>query len=152
MEVVRLGAFADYETEDEYREQSTDSPLSAEQIADALSSFRSQFSIAIEEFAILADGRRLVLDRQGFSGKVFGYGGELDQIDQWALLTVEDIDRALPSDRDRAGGFAVRPAGGESTALPWTFRAGSVVLLCRAWTPSATVGRALLAAHERGVA
>ena len=89
MEVVRLGAFADYETEDEYLEQLTDSRLSAEQIADALSSFRSQFSIAIEEFAILADGRRLVFDRQGFSGKVFGYGGELDQIDQWALLTVE---------------------------------------------------------------
>src|ERR1700754_931651 len=89
VEVVRLGAFADYETEDEYREQLRDSPLSAAQIAEALASFRSQFSIAIEEFAILADGRRLVYDRQGFSGQAFGFGGAPDPIDQWAVLTVE---------------------------------------------------------------
>ncbi len=53
MEAVRLGAFADYKTEDEYREQLRDSPLSALQIAEALASFRRQFSIGIDEFAIL---------------------------------------------------------------------------------------------------
>ena len=107
MEVVRLGAFADYETEDEYGQQLRDSPLSAAQIADALSSFRSQFSVAIEEFAILADGRRLVFDRQGFSGRAFGFGGEPDPVDQWALVTVEEVERdvlttVLPDDDETA--------------------------------------------------
>jgi hypothetical protein len=107
VEVVRLGAFADYETEDEYREHLRDSPLSTAEIAEALASFRRQFSIGIEEFAILADGRRLVFDRQGFSWRVFGFGGVSDPIDEWALLTVEEIEEGvrntvLPDDDETA--------------------------------------------------
>src|SRR3954462_2660795 len=44
--VIRLGAFADCETEDDYRG-------------------RLQLNVRSEEFAILADGRRLVFDERG---------------------------------------------------------------------------------------
>jgi hypothetical protein len=107
VEVVRLGAFADYATEDEYREQLRDSPLSAAQIADALRSFRRQHSIRIEEFAILADGRRLVFAERGFSGRTSVSGDVTDPVDQWSFVTVESIERdvrntVLPDDDETA--------------------------------------------------
>ena len=110
MEVIRLGAFADYETEDEYREQLRTSSLSAAQIADELKIFRRQFAIRIEEFAILADGRRLVFDERGFSGGRWGDGGAPDPVDPWALLTVEGIEQdvrttVLPDDDETAAKY-----------------------------------------------
>jgi hypothetical protein len=84
MNVVRLGAFAD-----------------------TLASSRAGITVNIEEYAILADGRRLVFDRQGFTSQAFGLGGVPDPVDQWTLLTVESIERdvrntVLPDDDDIA--------------------------------------------------
>jgi hypothetical protein len=93
VEVVRLGAFADYQTEDEFREALRSSPLSAEEVIEAVEDFRSGFSIDIEEFAILADGRRLVFDERGYSGRISVSGGAPDPVDQWSFLTVESIER-----------------------------------------------------------
>lgn len=94
MEVVRLGAFADYMTEDEYREELRRTQLSARQVADALRAFRRQVEIRIEEFAILADGRRLIFDEQGFSGRTFALGAP-DPDDQWSYETVESIEAGV---------------------------------------------------------
>jgi hypothetical protein len=107
MEVVRLGAFADYETENEYRARLRDSQLSPEQIEDALKSFRRQFSVRIEEFAIVAGGRRLVFDERGFSGRMSALGDAPDPVDQWSFLTVDSIeqgvrDTVLPDDDETA--------------------------------------------------
>jgi len=105
--VVRLGAFADFETDAEYRERLRGFDLPADEIAKALASFRGGISVNIDEFAILADGRRLVFDRQGFSSQAYGFGGAPDPVDQWALETVESIERnvrntVLPDDDDVA--------------------------------------------------
>ena len=109
MEVVRLGAFADYMTEDEYREDLRRSQLSAAQIADALRAFRRQLEIRIEEFAILADGRRLVFDEQGFSWGTFTLGAP-DPVDRWSHETVESIETGvrntvLPDDDETAAEY-----------------------------------------------
>jgi hypothetical protein len=103
VEVVRLGAFADYETEDEYRERLHRSQLSPAEIADALRSFRRQVNVLIEEFAILADGRRLVFDDRGYSRERFALGDAADPGDPWSFETVESIERdvrttVLPDD------------------------------------------------------
>jgi hypothetical protein len=109
VEVVRLGAFADYMTEDEYREELRRTQLSPAQVADALTAFRSQVEVRIEEFAILADGRRLVFDEQGFSGRTFALGGA-DPDDQWSYETVESIEAGvrntvLPDDDETAAKY-----------------------------------------------
>jgi hypothetical protein len=86
MEVVRLGAFADYATEDEF------------------TSLRRQVTISIEEFAILADGRRLVFDDRGYSRQISGVDSAPDP---WSLETVESVERdvrmtVLPDDDEIA--------------------------------------------------
>jgi hypothetical protein len=109
MHLVRLGAFADYVTEEQYREELRRTQLSAGQIADALGAFRHQVEIRIEEFAILADGRRLVFDEQGFSGRTFALGAP-DPVDPWAHETVESIEAGvrntvLPDDDETAAKY-----------------------------------------------
>jgi hypothetical protein len=95
VQVVRLGAFADFLTEDEYRARLRETPLSAAEIAEALDVHRRQVDIEIEEFAVLADGSRVVFDERGFSQTMHVVGDGVEAFDGWSLLTVEEVERLV---------------------------------------------------------
>ena len=81
MTVVRLVAWCDYVTEDEYRHELSCSSLPAVAVDDALKHFRRGASFRVQEFAVLADGRRLPLgDERGFSGGT------------WPFATLENLE------------------------------------------------------------
>lgn len=68
--VVGFEAWCDYVTEDEYRDELARSSLPAHAVDEALMHFRKGASVRVQEFAALADGRRLALgDERGFSAK-----------------------------------------------------------------------------------
>jgi hypothetical protein len=68
MDVVRLGAWCDCRTEDEYRASLAPIGLTAEHLDEALGHFRRSASISVSEFAVLADGRRVTLHAErGFT-------------------------------------------------------------------------------------
>jgi len=73
VEVVRLAAWCDCVTEDEYRDELSRSSLPPVAVADALVHFRrGGGAFRVQEFAVLADGRRLPLgDELGFSGGTY---------------------------------------------------------------------------------
>jgi hypothetical protein len=66
--VTRLGAFADFEDDE---------------------ALQRQVLIGIEQFAMLDDGRRLILDRAGFGTTIAGLAASEDP---WSHMTVEDIE------------------------------------------------------------
>lgn len=86
-QVVRLGAWCDIETED-------DTTLG--------------ISFRVEEFAVLADGRRIRLHAdRGFSTWLHAAGGQAP-VDRWQHLTREHLERSvrttvLPDDADDSG-------------------------------------------------
>lgn len=83
MDIVLLGAFAD----------------------DKTASHARGISISVEQFAILDDGRRIVLDDQrGFSGSTFRTGHP-GPIDSWPFMTHDSVvadvlNTVLPDDDD----------------------------------------------------
>lgn len=86
MGVARLGAFADYHAEPELRAKLEGWGFTAEDIEEELDNDRRRASVEIEEFAILADGRRIVIDDQrGYSAFPAGGG------DPWAHQTRERV-------------------------------------------------------------
>jgi hypothetical protein len=110
--VIGLGAWCDYITEDEYRDGLSGS-LPPEYVAEALEHFRRGGSFRVEEYAVLADGRRLTLNddqsrTRGFSGIVSatrdGHLGSRSH-DFWAYQTLAGIEAdvrttVLPDDND----------------------------------------------------
>lgn len=101
MTVVRLGALADYDDVEDRRARLDESGVGGEALDVVSGAARRQVSIGIEHYAILADGRRVVLDRPGFATGVSGVDNP------WAYLTVEDIEddvrTTLEPDDDGAG-------------------------------------------------
>lgn len=76
MTVVRLGAWCDFKTEDEYRHQLAAQGLSADDVDQAVEIFKRGASFDVKEFAVLADGRRLTLhSERGFSTALHTAGG-----------------------------------------------------------------------------
>ena len=70
--VVRLAAWCDYVSEEEYRAELARSSLPAVAVDDALKQFRRGSEFRVQEFAVLADGRRLPLgDERGFGGSTY---------------------------------------------------------------------------------
>jgi hypothetical protein len=100
--VIRLGAYADYEDDDQRRAQLPDAGVESDALKFALRGARRQVSIGIEQYAILSDGRRVVFDRPGFTTGVAGAD------DSWAAyLTADDIEddvrTTLQPETERAG-------------------------------------------------
>lgn len=117
MRVVRLGAWCDYVTEDEYRdeflrspapEEPRDEPFPGPGLMDArareeawpedLERFRRDASFRVHEFAVLADGRHLTLS----TDRGFAISGP---VDLWDSLTLEHLESdvlttVLPDDED----------------------------------------------------
>jgi hypothetical protein len=90
--VVRLAAWCDYVTEDEYRDELSRSSLPAVAVDDALKQFRRGASFRVQEFAVLADGRRLPLgDERGFGGDTYVMGCS-DPVDPWPFQTLERLE------------------------------------------------------------
>ena len=115
MTVVRLGAWCDFVTEDEYRERllrggwagpagspgwspvfpSVPSRVQADSVEDLVEDFKRGVSFVVHEFADLADGRRITLhEERGFTTSA-----------QWRYLTLDDLERdvrttVLPDDDD----------------------------------------------------
>ncbi len=109
--VVRLGAWCDFVTEDEYRERllrggragptgspacpSVPSPIQADSVENLVEDFKRGVSFVVHEFADLADGRRITLhEERGFTGSTM-----------WRDLTLDDLERdvrttVLPDDDD----------------------------------------------------
>jgi hypothetical protein len=113
--VVRLGAWCDFVTEDEYRERllrggwaghagspgwspafpSVPSRVQADSVENLVEDFKRGVSFVVHEFADLADGRRITLhEERGFTTSA-----------QWRYLTLDDIERdvrttVLPDDDD----------------------------------------------------
>jgi hypothetical protein len=101
--VVGLGALADFVTVEEHaKDLRSYAVFSESQIAEQLESFRREVHFQVEEFAILADGRRLVIDE----GR--GFGATLSSsADPWSHLTAESIQNdvlttVLPDDGNTA--------------------------------------------------
>lgn len=95
MIVVGLGAWCDYVTEEEYRDElvRSPSPPPAHAVDDALAQFRRGVSFRVQEFAVLADGRRLTLSGGSSDGRGFsGHRGGRSEQDPWASLTLEQLE------------------------------------------------------------
>ncbi|HEX6351494.1 hypothetical protein [Actinophytocola sp.] len=97
MKIVRLGAWCDYVTEDEYRAElghssaRVDQPepvpglMDARFLDEAVAQFRRGASFRVHEFADLADGRRLTLH----TDRGFSLSGA---VDIWASLTLATLE------------------------------------------------------------
>ena len=98
--VVRLGAWCDFVTEDEYRQRLVRDGWPADEVENLVEDFKRGLSFVVHEFAELADGRRLTLhEERGFTT---GLGGSAPS-DMWRYLTLEHLERdvrttVLPDD------------------------------------------------------
>lgn len=104
MTVVRLGAWCDLKTEDEYRHELASLRMPADEIEEALEHFTRGASFDVQEFAVLADGRRLTLHSEGGFHIAANTGST---IDLWGHLTTEilesDVRTAVLPDDDAKG-------------------------------------------------
>jgi hypothetical protein len=109
--VVRLGAWCDFVTEDEYRARllrggwagpagspalpSVPSRIQADSVENLVEKFQRGLSFVVHEFADLTEGRRITLhEDRGFTISA-----------QWRYLTLDDLERdvrttVLPDDDD----------------------------------------------------
>ena len=101
MTVVRLGAWCDFVTEDEYRQRLVRDGWPADEVENLVEDFKRGVSFVVHEFAELADGRRLTLhEERGFTTS----RGPAPS-DMWWYLTLEHLERdvrttVLPDDDD----------------------------------------------------
>jgi hypothetical protein len=114
--VQSLGAWCDYVSEDEYRDEllRAPEPLPADALEQLLVLFRSSAAFKVAEFALLEDGRRLQLgdDSRGFSRAVNAVGSPDDLVDAWDRLTADTLEAAVRT--------TVTPEDEGSTELhPW---------------------------------
>ena len=109
MTVVRLGAWCDFVTEDEYRQRlvrdgwpsARQGRHPADEVENLVEDFKRGVSFVVHEFADLADGRRLTLHEE----RGFTTSRGPAQIDMWRYLTLEHLERdvrttVLPDDDD----------------------------------------------------
>jgi len=99
--VVGLGAWCDFVTEDEYRQRLVRDGWPAAEIENLVEDFKWGVSFVVNEFADLADGRRLTLHEE----RGFTIGGGPTPSDPWRSLTLEHLERdvrttVLPDDDD----------------------------------------------------
>jgi hypothetical protein len=105
VDVVGLGAWCDFVTEDEYRQRLIRDGWPADEVEDLVEEFKRGVSFAVHEFAELAEGRRLTLHTdRGFTGVTMASNGPAPS-DQWRSLTLEELERdvrttVLPDDDD----------------------------------------------------
>jgi hypothetical protein len=103
--VVRLGAWCDLVTEDEYRQRLVRDGWPADEVGNLVEDFKRGVSFVVHEFAELADGRHLTLhEERGFTGVTLASRGPSPS-DQWRYLTLENLERdvrttVLPDDDD----------------------------------------------------
>ena len=152
--VVRLGAWCDFVTEDEYRQRlirdgwrapveqqsgarahpAPFAPGSPEEVDERVDDFKRGVSFDVHEFAELAGGRHLTLhEERGFTT---GLGGSAPS-DMWRYLTLEHLERdvrttVLPDDDDT------------QDEHPWEWLAG----LIRAHGVEATAGELSLLPYD----
>ncbi len=113
MTVVRLGAWCDVKTEDEYRRDLVALRMPADEIEQALEHFKHGASFDVQEFAVLADGSRLTLhSERGFN--VSANTGST--VDLWSHLTAEILERDVLT--------AVLPDDDSADEHPWEWLAG----------------------------
>jgi len=113
MTVVRLGAWCDLKTEDEYRRDLVALRMPADEVDEALEHFKHGASFDVQEFAVLADGRRLTLHAErGFN--VSANTGST--IDLWGHLTAESLERDVLT--------TVLPDDDAGDEHPWEWLAG----------------------------
>lgn len=113
MTVVRLGAWCDLKTEDEYRHELAALRMAADEIVQALEHFKRGASFEVQEFAVLADGRRLTLhSERGFH--IAANTGST--IDLWGHLTTEILESDVRT--------AVLPDDDTEGEHPWEWLAG----------------------------
>jgi hypothetical protein len=99
--VVRLGAWCDFVTEDEYRERLLREGWPADEVDNLVEESKPGVSFVVHEFAELADGRRLTLhEERGFTTS----RGSAPSDMSW-YLTLEHLERdvrttVLPDDDD----------------------------------------------------
>ena len=91
MTVVALQAWCDYVTENEYRDELAGSSLPAHAVDHALETFRRAVSFRVQEFAVLADGRRLALVAERRFSVVVHATGRSEPVDPWPFLTLERL-------------------------------------------------------------
>jgi hypothetical protein len=105
MSVVSLGAWCDFITVDEYRGTLRLDGLSAAEVERDVEQFERGTSFRVQEFAVLADGRRLTLhDERGFTTWTQTTGGAAPP-DPWSHLAWELLEAharttVLPDDDD----------------------------------------------------
>ena len=106
--VVRLGAWCDFVTEDEYRQRLMGEGWAADEIENLVEDFKQGVSFVVHEFAELSDGGRLTLhEERGFTAFTVASSntGRPPPSDQWHFLTLENLERdvrttVLPDEDD----------------------------------------------------
>ncbi len=86
MEVVGLGAWCDFVNDDEYREQLTAMGVTGQRLQAAVQEFARSASFRVAEFALFADGRRVVLHEER------GFSGTTSSGDPWRNLTLAGLE------------------------------------------------------------
>jgi len=106
--VVRLGAWCDFVTEDEYRQRLVGEGWPTDETVNLVEDFKQGVSFVVHEFAELSDGRHLTLhEERGFTAFTVASSntGRPPPSDQWHYLTLENLERdvrttVLPDEDD----------------------------------------------------
>ena len=107
-QVIGLGAWCDFVTEDEYRRQLAAQGWPVDEVEEAVEHFGRGISFRVAEFALRADGRRLTLhDERGFTTSAHE-AGRSAPLDPWPRLTLEQLEQdvrttVLPDDAEESG-------------------------------------------------
>jgi hypothetical protein len=113
--VVRLGAWCDFVTEDEYRQRLVLEGLPADEVSRLVEVFKRGVSFVVHEFAELADGRRLTLHEEG----TFTIAIREPVPSEWRFLTAK-LTRAVR--------LSVLPDDDTQDEHPWERLAGQLYL------------------------
>lgn len=89
MDVVGLGAWCDFVSEDDYGEQLSAMGVTSQRFQADIQELKRSASFRVSEFAVLADGRRLVLHEER------GFSTTNSSGDPWRFLTLGGVEAAV---------------------------------------------------------
>lgn len=99
VDVLKLGAWCDLHTAEEYRAELIAMGLPDEQVLEDIEAFKGSAAFRVSEFAMLSDGRRVMLHSER------GFNSWNSSGDPWSHLTLEGVaadvlTTVLPDDDD----------------------------------------------------
>jgi len=116
MTVERMGAWCDFVSEADYRDDLAGQQLPESEVEDMIAEFRRAASFQVKEFAVMADGTRLMLhDERGFSSWTRA-AGQSEHVDPWGTLTLESVESGVRT--------TVLPDDANGDEHPWEWLAG----------------------------